>query len=75
MQKGHNSVHMYWIPTKLGTEMCFNEPFMCTKCQLNCNMRLHLMAEKCKVCEMKKKQRNLLDYISGLADTIFKFGM
>jgi len=28
---GHNSLNLSWIPTKIGTEMCFNKPFMCTK--------------------------------------------
>ena len=30
---GHNSVNVHRIPTKVGTEICLNEPFKCAKCQ------------------------------------------
>ena len=30
---GHNSVNIHRIPTKLGTEICLNEPFKCAKVQ------------------------------------------
>jgi len=33
-------VGSYRIPTKIGTKMCFNEPFMCAKFQLDWFMRL-----------------------------------
>ena len=37
----HNSINLYQIPTKIGTEMCFNMPFLCTKFQLNPSMYFH----------------------------------
>ena len=33
---GHNSVNVHQIPTKVGTEICLNEPFKCAKFQLVC---------------------------------------
>ena len=30
---GHISVNVHRIPTKFGTEICFNEPFTCAKAQ------------------------------------------
>ena len=37
-----------YIPTKLGTEILFDEPFMCVKLQLDWNMGLHFMVNFAK---------------------------
>jgi len=79
MQKiNYNSLNLVQIPTKIGTEMRFNEPFMCTKFQHDRSMRLQVMVENTK-CEKtrrgRKKRRNyfetLLNHFSGLAGMIW----
>ena len=53
----HNFINLYWIPTKIATEMCFNEPFMCTKFELNRCMRSHFIWPNCEMCEKTKKNK------------------
>ena len=45
---GHNSTILYQIPTKLGTEIHFNEPFKCAKFQLDQSTHLYFMANFAK---------------------------
>ena len=42
---GHNSVNVNRIPTKVGTEICLNEPFKCAKFQPDLNAHLCFMAD------------------------------
>jgi len=79
----HNSINLYQILTKIGTEMCCNKPFICTKFQLDWSVHLHFMAKNTKYkmknnkMEKKLKQKlKLLAHILELAGVIcFKFGM
>jgi len=76
----HNSVNLYHILTKLGMEMCFNKPFVCTKFQLDLSMHLNFIAENAKCAKLRRKKENyfeiLVACILGLARAIcFKFGM
>ena len=67
----HNSVNLHQIPTKIGMEIHFNEPFVFQK------YVFAFYGQKCK-WRIRKKHYNitLLAHISGLAGTIyFKFGM
>ena len=43
---GNNSVHVYWIPTKLGTEIRLNEPFKCAKFQPDGNTHSCFLAAR-----------------------------
>ena len=78
---GHNSVNVHRIPTKLGTEIRFNEPFKCTKFQLDWSTNSRFMADFAKCAKrrrkkMKKKPLTLAARISEMAGAIvFKFGM
>ena len=55
---GHNSVNVYQIPTKVGTEIRLNEPFKCAKFQLDWSMYSCFMADFAKcVKRRRKKQR------------------
>ena len=81
----HNCVNLNRIPAKIGTEMCFNQPYTYTKFQLNRSMFSQVMADIAKCAKWRrrirsKKWRNyfetLLACISGLTGAIcFKFGM
>jgi len=50
--------------------MHFNECSICTKCQLDRGIHSLFMAEKCKKCEMKKKQIDIKDLLTRLACAI-----
>jgi len=39
---GYSSRNLYWICTKVGTEICYNVSFLCTKFQLDPN--IHVLA-------------------------------
>jgi len=68
MQKiDHNFVKLYRIPTKIGTEMHFNKPFMCIKCQLNLNM-IHVLWAK-----MQSEQNEVEEYEKKNEEIISKF--
>ena len=54
---GHNSVNVYQIPTKVGTEICLNEPFKYTKFQLDRSMRLQFKADFVK-CAKRSRTKN-----------------
>ena len=56
---GHNSMNVHWIPTKCVTEICLNEPFKCTKCQLDRSTRLYFMTDfaKCAKRSSRRKKR------------------
>ena len=54
---GHNSVNVYRIPTKLGTEIHLNEPFKCVKFQPDWSTHSYFMADFCKVFEKKKEEK------------------
>ena len=56
---GRNSVNVYWIPTKLGTEICLNEPFKCAKFQPDWSTHLCFMADfvKCAKRSRRKKMK------------------
>ena len=45
---GHNSVNVHRIPTKLGTEICLNEPFKCAKFQPDPNTHSCFIADFAK---------------------------
>ena len=55
----HNSVNLYRIPTKIGTEMCFNKPFVCVKCQLNVSMCSCFMGENAKCAKWRRKNEEI----------------
>ena len=42
---GHKSMNVHRIPTKVGTEICLNEPFKCAKFQSDWSMHLCFMAD------------------------------
>ena len=49
------TVNLNCIPTKIGTEMCINEPFMCSFSLIG-----HLFGfygQKCEVCKKRKKNK------------------
>ena len=75
----HNSVNVHQIPTKLGTEIHYNEPFKCAKFQPDWSMHSCFMADfaKCvKRSSRRKKNQTLAARISEMAGAIFfKFGM
>ena len=74
---GHNSVNVYRIPTKRGTEIRLNEPFKCAEFHPDWSMNLCFIADfaKCAKRRRKKTQR-LVARISEMAGVIFfKFGM
>ena len=55
---GHNSVNVHQIPTKLGTEIRFNEPVKCTKFQPDWSTNLRFMADFAKCAKRsRRKQR------------------
>ena len=74
---GHNSVNVHRIPTKLGTEIRFNEPFRCTKFQPDWSTNSRFMADfaKCAKRSRRKKRRKktqtLAARISEMAGVIF----
>ena len=55
---GHNSINVHRIPTKLGTEIRLNEPFMYTKCQLNRSMHLIGVRPRTRDIKIPKDQRH-----------------
>ena len=80
---GHNSVNVHWIPTKLGTEICCNEPFKCVKLQPDWNMNSCIMADFAKCAKrsrrrekMKKKNKTKLShsYLEISRVILFQFG-
>ena len=50
---GHNSVYVHRIPTKVGTEICLNEPFKCAKFQPYPSF----YGRFCEVCKMKNTKK------------------
>ena len=52
---GHNSMNVNQIPTKLGTEIRFNEPFKCAKFQPNWNMHWCFMADFAKCAKRSSR--------------------
>ena len=77
---GHNSVNVCRIPTKLGTEICLNEPFKCAKFQPDPSMHSCFIADFAKCAKRRKKPRKkpqtLAACISEITRVIFfKFGM
>ena len=75
------SINVHRIPTKLGTEIHFNEPFKCAKFQHDWNMWLYVMANFAKCVKRsrrknEKKPKTLATCISEMAKAIFfKFVM
>jgi len=64
----HNSVNLSELH---GTEVCFNESFICPKFQLE-----YLFTLMCKVCRRRKQSKTFGTHISEIAGGIcFKFGM
>ena len=53
---GHNSVNVHRIPTKLGTEIRFNEPFTCAKLQPNWNTYWWFMTDFAKCAKRRKNE-------------------
>ena len=74
---GHNSVNVHRIPTKHDTEICFNEPFKCTKFQPDWSTNSRFMADFAKCAKRRRKKTlTLASRISEMAGAIFfKFGM
>ena len=75
---GHNSVNVHQIPTKLGTEIRFNEPFKCTKFQPDWSTNSRFMADFVKCAKrsrrrkkLRKKTLTLAARISEMAGAIF----
>ena len=54
----HISVILYWIPTRLGTEIYLNESFKCTKFQLDQSTYLYFMADFPK-CAKRSRRKNV----------------
>ena len=52
---GHNSVIVYRISIKLGTEICVNEPLKCAKLQLDHRTYLYFMADFAKCAQRRRK--------------------
>ena len=55
----HNFVNVLQIPTKLSTEIHFNELLNCAKCQLNWSVRKCFMADYVKYVKQKEKMKKL----------------
>ena len=80
---GHNSVNVYRIPTKLGTEIRLNEPVKCAKLYPDWSTNSCFMADFAKCAKRrsrrKKTKKKTLIFtarISEMAGAIFfKFGM
>ena len=53
---GHNSVNVHRIPTKLGTEIRFNEPFKCAKFQPDPSTHSCFIAKCAKRSEEEKNE-------------------
>ena len=53
---GNISMILYQIPTRLGTEMCYNEVFKCSKLQFDQSMYFYFMADFAKCA--KSRSRN-----------------
>ena len=47
---GYNFVNVHHIPTKHGTEICFNEPFKCAKFQPNWSTHWCFMVDFAAKC-------------------------
>ena len=74
----HNSVNVHWFPTKLDTEIRFNEPFKCAKCQPDWSTHSCFMVDlaKCAKRSRRKKTQTFPACISKMAGAIFfTFGM
>ena len=72
---GHNSMNVHRIPTKLGTEICLNEPIKYSKFQLDRSTCLHFMADFVK-CVKRSRRKILVVRVSEMSGAIFfKFGM
>ena len=54
---GHNSVNVYRIPTKLGTEIRLNEAFKCAKFQPDLSKHSCFMADFAKCAKRKRSRR------------------
>ena len=54
----HNSINLYRIPPKIGTEMHFSKPFMCIKFQLDWSMRLRFIGEMWNVQNEWRLRKN-----------------
>ena len=54
---GHNSVNVHYIPTKLGTEIRFNEPFICAKFQPYWSMHWCFVADFAKCAKRSRRKR------------------
>ena len=70
----HNSVNVHRIPTKRGTEIHLNEPFMCA---IHVLWRIFAKcAKRSRRKKLSKKTQTLAAHISEMAGAIFfKFGM
>ena len=81
----HNSLPVYGIPAKVGTEMRLYTPLLCAKFQGNCITRSRFIAvfvsvqkeeENKKKKKTKKLSQFLKSHISGIPEAIsLKFGM
>ena len=82
---GRNSVNVHQIPTKIGTDIHYNEPFKCAKFQPDWSMHSCFMVDFAKYAKRsrrnkgEKNQKNpqpLAACISEMAGVIFfKFEM
>ena len=71
----HNSINLYQIPTKIDLQMHFNEPFMCTKFQLDRSRRSQVMVENVKCAKRQRKNKKLCllvfhDWLAWLASNL-----
>ena len=48
------------ILTKIGTEVCFNEPLMCTKFQPDRSMCSHFMAKNVDCAKRRRKNNDMI---------------
>ena len=81
---GHNSMNVHCIPTKLGTEIHFNEPFICAKFQPYWSTHWCFVADFAKCVKRSRRkggkneeiQMKFWPLVSEMAEAIFfKFGM
>ena len=76
---GHNSVNVYRILTKLGTEIRLNERFKCAKFQADWSTNSCFMQSVRKEVEEKTKKKNPQTLAARIAEIdgaiFFKFGM
>ena len=63
----HNSIKLYQIPTKFGTEVHVNKFFMCIKFHLDQSMHSHFMGENAKCAKWRIKRKKMKKLFQNFA--------